>query len=114
MNLINKLFLQKAGALCTVLALTGCGGGNDVFNNDSTRNALSATDELQNIADNASAKPLSVATPRGLLSNYSPAAAALTADAVIYSGTLDLPYYFDPSASTKSLYRYSCVCWRAC
>lgn len=104
MNLMKKIVLPRAGILCTVLTLSAC-GGSDVFNNESTRDALSATAELQTIADRAEAQPIVIATPRGLLSNYSPSAAAASgADPIISSGTIDLPYYFDPSESTTSFW----------
>jgi len=107
MNLLNKLVLQKIALICTALLLSACGGSS------SSREALSATAELQKLADNAVAQTLVVA-PTGFNTNQV-ASAALGADAGlpgiadVYIGTLDVPYYFDPANSTSSFWLPSLV-----
>ena len=103
MNLLNTSVSGKIAIVCTVLILSACGGG------DSSRNARPATEELQQLADNAVAKPVVIA-PTGFNTNQVLSAALGVADAGlpgiadVYIGTIDVPYYFDTSNSTTSFW----------
>ncbi len=103
MTFFIKSLSRKVTLICTVLLLSACGGS------ESTREAAdspAATEELQKLADNAVAQQLVVA-PTGQNSNQILSAAfgrdlGLPPIADVYIGTIDVPYYFDPSNSTVS------------
>ncbi len=96
MTLLNKLFLQKVALVSIALFITACGG------DASTKvESEASTEDLNNIAENATAQPILVAPTGATTSQIN---GNLFGAADVYIGTLDLPYYFDTTNALTSFW----------